>query len=86
MRTRQRQAMLGRQLRVLGVRIDVGSWYWFPGWPCPAVPSWAFDPAGWELAAQLGFSRDEETGHHLGDTVFGGGLLAWTAAGMSDGG
>jgi hypothetical protein len=50
--------MFSGQLHVLGVRIDVGSRYGFSGWPCPAIPSWALDPSGWELAAQLGFSRD----------------------------
>jgi hypothetical protein len=51
LRTRQRQAMLGRQLRVLGVRIDVGSRYGVPRVAVPAIPSWVLDPSGWELAA-----------------------------------
>jgi hypothetical protein len=43
----------------------------------PRIPSWALDPSGWELAAQLGFSRDEER-----DII---GATLWPAAGSSPG-
>jgi hypothetical protein len=51
----------------------------------PRHPIMGVRPVWVGVAAQLGLSRDEETGHHWA-TLFGGGVLAWTAYGVSDGG
>jgi hypothetical protein len=52
----------------------------------PRHPVMGVRPVWVGVGCAAWFFRDEDTGHHWGDTVLGGGVLAWTAAGVSDGG
>jgi hypothetical protein len=43
-------------------------------------------PSGWSSLGSWGSPRDEDTGRHWGDNLFGGGFLGtWTTTGVSDG-